>query len=90
MNEKNFKHPEVSTYLPLIGLVPSVGMVGVLESYVPSLLARYESVVQMRSLMVDGNNAKLGKSRYIAEEAMLKIVLDWLMVNTSNIEDDHE
>jgi hypothetical protein len=68
--------PDSFSLAPLVALLPQRGKLTRLESLVPSLFARYESVEQMRGEAGDRD----AERSYGAESAMLRLILDWLAV----------
>jgi hypothetical protein len=68
--------PDSFSLAPLVALLPQRGKLARLESLVPSLFARYESVEQLRGV---ANDREVERS-YGVESAMLRLILDWLAV----------
>ena len=74
-----FSTPEEFSVSPLLSLLPQMGSVGRLASLTPSLLARYEKVSGLHKGLVDSADRSALK-KVVAEEAMLRQVLEWLDV----------
>jgi hypothetical protein len=74
--------PDSFSLAPLVALLPQRGKLSRLESLVPSLFARYESVEQLRG---EAGEREIERS-YGAESAMLRLILDWLAVKPGGSE----
>ena len=77
MKSPLYSPPEPFSLQPLLSFLPVKGSVVELRKMTASLYARYEKVAVLKRGL--GNNA-LGETsqRIIAEEGMLKQILDWL------------
>ena len=74
-----YSAPEAFSLLPLLALLPVRGEIGRLEALTASFYARYERV---SGLLKEAESLLGGeiKRRLVAEQAMLKQILDWLVV----------
>lgn len=79
MKRNLYSAPEAFSLSPLLALLPVRGDIGKLESLTASFYARYEKV---SGLLKEAENVLGGeiKKRLLAEQAMLKQILDWLVV----------
>lgn len=71
--------PEDFAISPLLVLLPSRGNPGNLAGLTSSLYARYEKVAALHRDLGESQDKQAAK-RILAEEAMLKQVLEWLEV----------
>ena len=71
--------PDTFSSSPLLALLPVVGVVGELEKLTSSLFARYERVRALKKSL-DEDALRESQRRIVAEEAMLRHILDWLSV----------
>lgn len=76
MTKGSIISPDPSAFLPLLNLVPVKGSVSELGRYTSAFFARFEQVQKGRSASDDAEVLK----RLASEEAMLKVVLEWLSV----------
>ncbi|MCO6431224.1 MAG: hypothetical protein J5J00_10215 [Deltaproteobacteria bacterium] len=79
MRKNLFSGPDDFSLSPLLTLLPVKGKLSRLDSLTSSLFARYEKVSGILKENPVGA-APESKRRFLAEEAMLKQVLDWLEV----------
>ena len=79
MKRSLYSAPEAFSLSPLLAILPVRGEIGRLESLTASFYARYEKV---SGLLKEAENSLGGeiKKRLSAEQAMLKQILDWLVV----------
>ena len=68
---------------PMLSLLPVGGNLSKLESFTSSLFARYEKVMSLLESEQISSGTE-SHQRLIAEQNMLKQVLDWLNVRTEN------
>ena len=80
MKKGLYSNPESFSLSPLLALLPVRGVVGELEKLTSSLFARYERVRALKRSL-DEESLRGSQKRIVAEEAMLRQVLDWLSVN---------
>jgi hypothetical protein len=71
---------EAFSLAPLLSIIPGDGGTDRLESFTASFFARYEKVRDLRS--ASGVSKDVDR-HYASEEAMLRQVLDWLAVKTT-------
>ena len=76
MSDDPLEYPDQFSQSPLIAVLPVLGDPGRLVDRTNSLYARFESVSRFRKELDGVENPSL--TRLIAEEAMLKRVLEWL------------
>lgn len=80
MKRSLFAPPDTFSLQPFLACLPVIGSVQELKKMSTALYARYEKVSVMRKeIGQDVHGA--GSQRLLAEEAMLKQVLDWLATN---------
>jgi len=72
--------PEDFSISPLLTILPKKGNTGNLSLFTSSLYARFEKVRELREEISDSED-KNSIKKVLAEEAMLKQVLEWLEVN---------
>ena len=79
MKRSFYSAPEAFSLSPLLALLPVRGEIGKLEALTASLYARYEKV---SGLLKEAESVLGGeiKRRLLAEQGMLKQILDWLVV----------
>ena len=79
MRRPLYAPPEEFSISPLLSILPQRGTVGKLAALTPSLLARYEKVSALHKGLVDSPD-RAALKKVVAEEAMLRQVLEWLDV----------
>jgi len=81
-----YSPPESFSLSPLLSLLPVKGVVGELEKLTSSLYARYEKVTALKTNLGanEANEASETIGRVVAEQVMLKQILEWLSVNTES------
>ncbi|MGI6524304.1 MAG: hypothetical protein ACOX2O_03285 [Bdellovibrionota bacterium] len=80
MEKSKYSAPDNFSISPFLALLPVLGSVSDLEQMSNSMFARYEKV----NLMKKGFAGAVDSDDYrkiLAEEAMLKHVLDWLSIS---------
>ena len=77
--------PESFSLSPLLSLLPVKGVVGNLEKLTSSFYARYEKVHALKASLKRETPSEAWH-KLNAEEGMLKQVLDWLAVNTDEVD----
>lgn len=81
MKKSLFDYPDPFALAPLTALLPVTGSISSLPGLASSLFARYEKVQAFRSELGDDADRNVAR-RLMAEEEMLKQVLDWLAVTS--------
>lgn len=77
MKKSLFSQPDTFSISPLLALLPVMGNLQKLDQLSASLYARYEKVAALKK-NVDSND--LAYKNFIAEQEMLKQVLDYLNI----------
>ena len=80
MNHSRYSAPEAFSLQPLLTFLPVKGSVRELKKMTASLYARYEKVSMLKKNL-GSKGLTEGHQRILAEEAMLKQVLDWLALS---------
>lgn len=80
MKRPLYSPPEAFSLQPLLTFLPVRGSVAELKKMNASLYARYEKVSALKKGLV-GEAGSGAQQRVLAEEAMLKQVLDWLALS---------
>ncbi len=83
MKRPIFSSPDPFSISPFLALLPVKGSVNELRQMTSSLFARYEKVLIIKKNL-GANAAGDLQRRMLAEEGMLKQVLDWLSVHTED------
>lgn len=73
-----FEPSDPSSVFPLVSLLPARGTALKLRGLTSSLFARHERVRQAINELDRGEVSPEVRRRYLAEEAMLRQVLEWL------------
>jgi len=79
MKRSLYSPPEAFALSPLLALLPVKGEISRLSPLTASLYARYEKVSVLLKEAEDSVGVEM-KKRLLAEQAMLRQVLDWLEV----------
>ena len=78
MKKGLYSPPDAFSLSPMLTLLPVKGNIGKVTDYQSSLYARFENVAEMKAQLSDGDMNSDARRSLEAEEAMLKVVLDWL------------
>jgi len=78
-----YSPPESFSLSPLLSILPVKGGVGELEKLTSSFYARYEKVTALKKNL-GADEASETTRRVVAEEVMLKQILEWLSVSTES------
>lgn len=85
MSKNVLDQPDQFSMSPLLAILPDKGSLERLEGLTTSLYARYEKVSHLLRDIQESSAGDMRK-RLVAEQVMLKLVLDWLEVGTESIE----
>ena len=84
MKRSIFSPPDPFSLSPLLSLLPVKGDIANLQSLTSSLFARHEAVSALRREL-EKSDDRDARRRLVAEETMLKRVLEWLAVSPQQL-----